>query len=404
MKIVHLSTYDTGGAGIASIRLHHALMEQGVDSAYFSLFGNNQNVANHFVQTPIKTNPIFKALNHLGFPITQAQKNWQKTKHLKGHYEMLSFPETDYRPELHPAVKEADIVHLHFVSNFINYPTFFKEIQKPIVWTLHDMNPFMGCFHYQNDLTQNKNFEAINQAFQDEKEQALQSVNNLQIVTPSDWLLKQSQKSKVLGKFKHTRIYNGIDSDIFKPLSQTDIRQSLQLPEDKIIFLFIAENVANSRKGFSILEETIANLAFDKNKVLFLALGKSPKSGSHPNIQFLGHIAEEAKLAQIYNAADAFILPSLEDNLPNTMVESLMCGTPVIAFANGGMQDEIETGKNGILVSEIGSSNLSMAIQQFLTGAFELNKQDISELAKSKYDAKLQVKKMIEVYDAISSK
>jgi glycosyltransferase involved in cell wall biosynthesis len=403
MKIVHLSTYDTGGAGIAAIRLHHALLEQGLDSSFFSLYQNNKKVANAIVQAPVKTSFVAKVLNHLGFPTTQAQKNWQKTKHLKGQFEMLSFPETDYRPELNAVVAAADIIHLHFVSNFINYPTFFKAIKKPIVWTLHDMNPFMGCFHYENDAQQNKAFERVNQTFQEEKRTVMQSIENLHIVTPSDWLLKLSQKSEVLGKFKHTRIYNGLDGAVFKPMPTLEVRQSLNLPEDKIIFLFVAENVLNKRKGFSLLLEAIQEISKTHPNVLFLALGKNPRPEANLPIQFLGHISDESALAKIYNAANAFILPSLEDNLPNTMVESLMCGTPVISFKTGGMQDEIITGMNGILIAEIGSSNLSKAIQQFITHPFQFNASEISENARNKYEANLQVKKHIELYRSLST-
>jgi glycosyltransferase involved in cell wall biosynthesis len=402
MKIVHLSTYDTGGAGIASIRLHHALIEHGVDSAYFSLFGNNQNVANHFVQAPIKTLTISKVLNHLGFPTTQAQKNWQKTKHLKGLYEMLSFPETDYRPELHPAVKEADIVHLHFVSNFIHYPSFFKAIQKPIVWTLHDMNPFMGCFHYQNDLTQNKNFEALNQAFQEGKEQALKAVKNLQIVSPSDWLLKLSQKSEVLGKFKHTRIYNGLDGAVFKPMPTMEVRQSLNLPDDKIIFLFVAENVLNKRKGFSLLLEAIQEICKTHSNVLFLALGKNPQPEANLPIQFLGHISYESELAKIYNAADAFILPSLEDNLPNTMLESLMCGTPVIGFKTGGVEDIIAQSEFGILAETKDVIGLKNAIVQYFTTPHSFKKETISELSQTKFAKEIVATQYMHLYQSMA--
>ena len=145
MKILHINTSDHGGAANACIRLHKGLRKQGVSSKI--LFLNLHNSAdNHLHGFYTNRSKFFfkKILQRLLY------RNKWRTRNLKPVIEGFFSPKTVHRIENHPLIDWADIIHLHWVTHFLNYPTFFNRVQKPIVWTLHDMNPFSGGYHYSN--------------------------------------------------------------------------------------------------------------------------------------------------------------------------------------------------------------------------------------------------------------
>ena len=157
LKVLHLTTSSKGGAGIAALRLHEALREQGLASAYVSknltidFTGISINDPFFLYRIPSISKKIVNKIKSLFF-LSEAQKLQRKLTGLKDSldYEMLSTAFSNFKMENHPLVKEADILHLHWVSGLIDFDTFFKKCKKPIIWTLHDMNPFQGFFHYEN--------------------------------------------------------------------------------------------------------------------------------------------------------------------------------------------------------------------------------------------------------------
>src|SRR5687767_5520324 len=133
MKVVHVSTFDTGGAAIAAARLHKGLLLEGIGSSFISLFVSNKiGFPNKFEFKQKGSSSVLKRVKgKFGISVSQADRNRDLIKGRKGNFELFSFPFTDYCVEDHPLIQEADIVHLHWVSNFINYETFFKSIKKP---------------------------------------------------------------------------------------------------------------------------------------------------------------------------------------------------------------------------------------------------------------------------------
>lgn len=155
------------------------------------------------------------------------------------------------------------------------------------------------------------------------------------------------------------------------------------------------------RKGFKILEESIQKLGSLNDEIMYIALGKNPKDQNLKNISFLGHISDESELATIYNASNAFILPSIEDNLPNTMVESLMCGTPVIGFKTGGIGDILSDDKLGILAKSKNAEGLGNAIKEYINKSNHFNKDEIGKIAKSKFAKETVAAEYIQLYKNI---
>jgi glycosyltransferase involved in cell wall biosynthesis len=266
---------------------------------------------------------------------------------------------------------------LHWVGGFIDYTSFFKKCSKPVVWTLHDMNPFMGLKHYRDRFNGidhegnpiqrsiSKSEEKIRNKTIKIKQKALQSFDKLTVVTPSKWLAEEA-KNSILFKDRPVHVIpNGIDSNVFKPRDKNFARDLFDIPTDKKVLLFVSDVITVHRKGFIFLKKALEQIEDDN--LILLTLGRlNTTINTKANIVNLGHISNDAMLSLVYSLSDAFIIPSLEDNLPNTVLESLLCGTPVIGFPIGGIPDMIMHGENGLLCDEISVHALRKEIQKFL--------------------------------------
>jgi len=398
MKVVHIIYSTSGGAGIAAYRLHLGLLNEGVNSTILCVKNKIENAPSVVVVDKPRFS-IFKRLVNKIIPIITILKNRKELELLEGTYEVATFPTSDYRIHEHSLIKEANIINLHWIGDFIDYPTFFKKCKKPIVWTLHDMNPFLGCFHYiQDDESNRHHFKALNKKIISIKKKSYQKAYIHTIITPSKWLLQASKKSELFGCYSHKHIYNGADERIFKSYDVDKAREELKLPKNKIIFLFASLDIGSFRKGFDIIEGIMKELAIDT--LLFVAIGNPPVN-RHKNIHYIGSINNPNKMAQVYAASNAFLLPSREDNLPNTMVESLLCGTPVISSNIGGMAEVIINGENGYLVDEITIEAFKEAILKFIENKNEFNHLEISLKAQKYFSEKVLATNYLNLYKSI---
>lgn len=402
MKVTHISTFDSGGAGIAALRLHNGLLCESADSNFLSLWQfSNNNLANSFLfDANIKLSYAQRALRKFGFSVTQEEKNRQQLKDKAGNYEIYSFPFTDYRVEQHPIIQQTDIINLHWVAGFINYPTFFQT-NKPIVWTLHDMNPFMGGFHYSGDYERNKKaFENLEQQLIKTKQNAYKNAN-ITVVTPSAWLGKLAKQSDLLQHYDVRTIPNSVDTAIFKPHDKILARNTFNLPADKQIILFVSDSIHNYRKGFDLLIEAFKHLNLSDEHLLVTVGQTSNENTFSGNTINLGKVNDERLMSLLYSAADVFVLPSREDNLPNVLLESTACGTPVIAFNIGGIPEVIQIGFNGILANEISVQSLQNAITQFVNKQYNFDRNQIRKTAIEKFALHVQARKYTDLYKEI---
>jgi glycosyltransferase involved in cell wall biosynthesis len=304
---------------------------------------------------------------------------------------------------------------LHWVAGFLDYSSFFQKNTKPVVWTLHDMNPFTGGEHYVEEylgiddlghpINRKISKEEINLAQENIsiKMKAISKIDNLTIVAPSEWLAEEARKSEVFKGKPVFCIPYGLDSEIFAPRDKNYSRALFNIPKDKTVILFVADSIDNHRKGFIFLQKAFQQIA-NSNIVLCAIGNKNSDLESIENILELGPIYDERLMSIAYSAADVFILPSLMDNLPNTVLESLMCGTPVIGFSVGGMQDMIQDRANGFLTEEISVESLVKSINEFLKNTDCFNKIEIRENALKKYDQKVQSQRYIDLFTNILNK
>ena len=189
------------------------------------------------------------------------------------------------------------------------------------------------------------------------------------IVTCSNWLKDEVKKSFILNKNFVTTIPNTLNIEIFKPIDRSKALSVFNLPENKFFILFGTMTVKDKRKGFELLKSSLIKLYDDyaslRDKIEILVLGSANQNqafGIPFKTNFLGRIQNDEKVALSYNCADIFVAPSIEDNLPNTVMESLACGTPVAAFNIGGMPDMIEHMRNGYLAEPQTIGDLSNGI------------------------------------------
>lgn len=426
MKILHLSTYDFGGAFNACYRIHESVLKLGLNSQILvgKKRGNDPRVHQTTIFPP-ESSPLFRVPQSIKslFASPQNKRSFMDIPHESQlrfkrsrdqRLELFTYPLNPFDLNQQSLIQECDLIHLHWVADFLDWQSFFWGVQKPIVWTLHDQNPFLGGQHYaERFLGMDENGFPLRRVCSEEekkeeqtvveiKKLALKKRPNLQVVCPSKWMLKESSKSELLGGFPHFHIPYGIPPEKFHPMNPAACREVLGLPAEGRIFLFVAESLNCSRKGFTYLLEAAQKVAVSADEpVCFCAIGNSDSLPYDGKFTQLGYLKDERLMCMAYNAADAFILPSLEDNLPNTLLESLMCGTPVIGFPTGGIPDAVVHQQNGLICSDYSVGHLADSILEFLRDGVQMSKLSIGSSALKSYQPDIQATAYSRIYDLV---
>jgi glycosyltransferase involved in cell wall biosynthesis len=355
LRIAHLNTNASyGGAAIAGHRISDALALSGHSSIFLS--------SGNYSRLDQKRITFNFALEKLRFVFSEKDKS-VRFKFSPGWYglDKLALKE----------IEKADVIHLHWINHGFASIDFFeklKALNKPIVWTLHDMWAFTGgCFHSQdcNHFQQAcgncfylKNPGQTDLSYLTLKRKMVAYKNlKLHIATCSKWLADKALSSMLLRDFPVQVVPNPIDTEFFARTNKMVTRAKLGLRSDAMVILFAAASIRDTRKGYRILREALI-LWMKKNpkqiKNIELVIIGDTKD-SNDELQFecpaisVGYISDPLEMVEYYNAADFFAMPSLDENLPNTIMESLSCGTPVLAFATGGIPEMIRHKETGYL-------------------------------------------------------
>jgi len=382
MKVVHINTYQTGGAALCAIRIHNALLKNGIDSKM--IFAQGQKSDRFDIATPQSYNwsnnwlvrkiQVFACKLHLWPKYEYLSYQLEKRKK-RERQTFFTLPVSLYTNlHDHQWVKEADIVHLHWVANFVDFPSFFKFINKPVVWTLHDENPGLGGFHYS--LARNNApiglYDSLEKICLDIKLKVYLDCKKLYLVAISRVMKDFVINNNLLKSVPVTEIYNGIDEDDFSLKIRKQSRIELSLSNDgRKIIMFSSYNIWEERKGLRELIKAIERISFEK-KPMLICLGNYIDLPYSDKIDFIcpGLINDKDLLSKYYSASDLFVMPSFQESFGQTPVESLCCGTPVVAFPSG-IIPELITDVNGFICKDYTIESLVYGISSALIRKYD---------------------------------
>jgi glycosyltransferase involved in cell wall biosynthesis len=378
MKILHLGTSDIdGGAARASYRLHQGLLQKGIESR---MFVRNKHVDSEFVIRYKYPNGLKKT----GYKIRklQIENDFNKYRSTRpAGFEVFSDDRSSLISGLFDQLPFADIYNLHWISGFIDLPSFFNTIKKPVVWTLHDMFPFTGGCHYNSGCENYKTHchhcpqlgstkeKDLSFHIWERKHKAISEFKNRIIIrADSNWLADEAKKSSLLNNLDIDTIHYGIETGEFIPGDKIACRRALNIPDKDKVIVFGAPGIDNPRKGFKQLNEAL-NLVRETYPDTFLLSfgdGDSPVSTDSHRLH-LGHVGSNHLLSIIYNCADVFVIPSLQEAFGQTALEAMSCSVPVVGFNTGGIPDMIENGQTGYLAENGDIHDLANAITHILS-------------------------------------
>ena len=410
--VLQLSTFHwEGGAGVAAARLHQALLNAGVDS--------------HLMVSEIsRPGPQTAAWADTAWKSRKARANFVMERLSFLPYEKDKSVRFAFSPAAigaditdHPLVKQASIIHLHWINfGFLSLQSLEKlfALGKLVVWTLHDMWAFTGGCHYNRGCERYlshccycpylKKPGEYDIAFaQFEKKQRLYESAPVTFVSPSRWLDALVQKAALTNGKPSLAIPNCIDTDFFRPGNRDEARRAFGLPADKKLLLFAGANTQDPRKGFTYFQEAMRHSNLADSEVVVLGKGKEEDFRNMPvKTHFLGKISDASQMVQAYNAADMLVVPSLEDNLPNTIMEAMSCGTPVVGFDTGGIPEMIGHLESGFITAPKSVSALPEGIQWLLKNNVD---GSVSENARKKvlqdYSEAVVAAQYAQLYDSL---
>ncbi len=309
-------------------------------------------------------------------------------------------------------------MNLHWIADFLDYGTFFDEASKhaPVVWTLHDMNAFTGGCHYAMDCEKyaqscgacpqlgSSKPNDLSRAIWRQKKRAFGAMpkGKFHIIVLNQWMADEVRRSSLLGDRPVSIIPNGLDVDLFKPIDKRCARLALGIPEQGRVLLFVGP-LHNKWKGFDDLR-TVLDSEPALGDVFLLSAGHGGRNVGWNNRHLhLGYIYYDHMLAAVYSAADLLVFPSKYDNLPNTVMESMACGTPVVGYEAGGVPDLVRNGVTGALVPPGDIAALGSTITELLED--EPRRNGMSSICRSiaveEYSLSVQARRHIELYQQI---
>lgn len=409
MKILIVNTFDiSGGAARAAYRLHKSLLASNIHSRMLV----QDKISDDY--TVIGANSkVEKIMNKLRFTIdslpVRFYKNRKKTLFSPSWFGFNSI--VDKINEINP-----DIVHIHWICGGMIKIEEMAKIKAPIIWSLHDNWAFTGGCHIKWEcekyiescgacpvLGSNKVNDLSKKTY-NRKQKIFSTIDNMTIVGLSNWVNECSKTSSLLNDKRHVNLPNPIDANIFKPFDKQISRKLWNLPIDTKLVLFGSNSATSDiNKGFKELSEALHKLT-EKNIELVVYGSSKPKNSQNFGFttHYLGYLHDDVSLVTLYSAADVMVVPSIQENLSNTIMESLSCAIPVVAFDIGGNSDMIEHKKNGYLSKSFDTTDLKNGIE------WVLNSENYDELCKNardkvlrKFDNSVVSQQYIELYKKV---
>ncbi len=411
MKVVSIGTYDNlGGAARAAFRQHEALGRAGID--HWMLVGKKDSTDPKVIEAPPMPRSFVrstKATLIRGFTIDKNRTPLSDT--------WFSFPLRDIGLAALDLVQSADIINIHWCSGLLSLNGLdeFLALRKPIVITCHDQWAYTGGCHYTSGCDGFlRDCSACPQLARDpvgvpatvhRLRSEIARTRRATVVSPSRWMHELASKAPAFAGWRCEHLPMPLDTDVFTPQPRDAALATLGLTPGPWRILFVAERVAEKRKGFDDLVHAASMIEPVAGRpVHFVAMGTpiELKGDLAQRVEFLGLLKDPAKIAAAYSAADAMILPSHEDNLPNTMLEALACGTPVVAYNVGGMPDLIRPGESGTLVPRGDIPALAGAVRHMLSsGQTQSLRESCRRIAEQIFSYPVHARRCIDLYEQL---
>ncbi len=413
MKILHICYSLDGGAGLCALRIMKATSSLGIENRALVVSGSKSDIVDVvqylYPWSKYRTVRKFQVLLSLAgkWPkeisaINQISKKIEREKEKCKDSITFTSPITKYKNiTFHPWVKEADIIHLHWVGRFLDYESFFKEIGKPIVWTLHDENPGLGGFHYsswKNDAP--NSFQLLDDELMHIKEKAYKSLSSsMTLVAISKKMENFIHQNPILRSFPSVLIHNGIDGDSFEKIRKSTAREVLSISLEKTVFLFAAYDIYDQRKGLKELIDALES--FNDPNITLLCLGHyNVIPNTSIEIRCEGFISNSRIMSIFYSAADFFVMPSFQEAFAQTPMEAMACGTPVISFPCSGAADLIND-DNGIICSDFTTNALVESIQKAMN--IHYDSATIRDGILSRFSYQIIANQYVDLYNSVLS-
>lgn len=409
MKIAHLSSGVEGGADIAAARIHRLFLRGGHDSRFFHWRDRSPDPTFRSFEKPLRVSDLFsgkavgiknKILYGNISPACECFTNpWGNSEVV---FDMLQFP-------------DVDIITFHWISNFIDLEPFLRSVPSRVkfIWVLHDLNPLTGGCHYTNGC---RRFETgcyqcpqlLNDGLVDLVKMNFRIkldvykkylYDRVHLVPDSNWVASEVKRSALFRDTPLTVVHYPVETEVFRPHDMMNVRESLGLNKEKFTILFGSVGLHNQRKGMDLLLDAIKELAVEmKDRLQVITFGSGGLDIAGVEVKNFGRVTGREFLALLYNAADYFIMPSKEEALGQTAMESLCCGTPVVAFRIGGLIDTVDA-TNGIFADAVTARSLADAIRTATQTGFD--RTAISAVAHRRYSFDAKQREYASVYEAV---
>jgi glycosyltransferase involved in cell wall biosynthesis len=417
LRVVMLSSTDyMGGASRSAYRLHDGLRKLGCESRMF-------------VGAKVRSDPevqVYRPSTAMPVRLARTLRHLRLQRDLSRYAQTTPFESTLYFDDRTRwggdpirQIPDGDVIHLHWVGGFLDYGAFFRWLPKtkPLVVTLHDIANFTGgcCFDLGCDRFTRECGSCPQFGSQDEQDLTRQvwrrkrdfykalDAERVRLVAPCKWMADQARRSSLFSRFECSVVPNGVDTEVFQPRERRTAREVLGIPVDATVLLFLADNVNMYRKGFHVLARALEDLEAER-EVFLLSLGKNlPPQLSRTRHVHFDDITNDRTLSFVYSAADVFMMPSLADNFPNTVLESIACGTPVVAFETGGVPEAVRPGVTGFLAPTGDAVKLKDGALRLLDDP-EMRRRlgaNCRKMALAEYDVKMQARRYLEIYEAL---
>ena len=418
MRILIVNTSErTGGAAVAASRLMEALCNYGVKAKMLVRDKETQSLTVSALPGQRRSQCHF---------LWERFVIWLHLHFRRQHLFDIDIANAGTDITRLPEFQEADVIHLHWVNQgMLSLKNIRKILEsgKPVVWTMHDIWPAtaichltLDCRHFENQCQQCRLLPgggSVNdlaaQVWQ--RKQRILSGRHIHFVACSQWLAEEARHSALLQGQIVTSIPNPIDTHFYRPHDKQEARQLLGLPAEGPVVLFASQRVTNQYKGMNYLIAACQQLAAQHPKlratmtVAILGGHAEEIVGQMPfRTHALGYVNDEQRIVAVYNAADVFVLPSLSENLPNTIMEAMACGVPSVAFRVGGIPEEIDHRQNGYVANYQDSDDLAQGIWWTL---FEADHESLRKACLQKvshcYSQQSVANRYFELYEGLCS-